>query len=41
MFLKQISDPALAQYSYLIGRQRTGEAIVADKFENAPKSILE
>ena len=30
MFLKQISDPALAQYSYLIGCQRTGEAVVFD-----------
>ena len=30
MFLKQISDPALAQYSYLIGCQRTGEAVVVD-----------
>jgi hydroxyacylglutathione hydrolase len=30
MFLKQISDPALAQYSYLIGCQKTGEAVVVD-----------
>jgi hydroxyacylglutathione hydrolase len=30
MFLKQISDPALAQYSYLIGCQRTGEAVIVD-----------
>ena len=30
MFLKQIPDPALAQYSYLIGCQRSGEAIVID-----------
>jgi hydroxyacylglutathione hydrolase len=30
MFLKQISDPALAQYSYLIGCQRTGDAVVVD-----------
>ena len=30
MFLKQIADPALAQYSYLIGCQRTGEAVVVD-----------
>jgi hydroxyacylglutathione hydrolase len=30
MFLKQISDPSLAQYSYLIGCQRTGEAVVVD-----------
>jgi len=30
MFLRQISDPNLAQYSYLIGCQRSGEAIVVD-----------
>ncbi len=30
MFLRQIFDPYLAQYAYLIGCQRTGEAIVID-----------
>ena len=30
MFLRQIPDPNLAQYSYLIGCQRSGEAIVID-----------
>ncbi|MFZ4587768.1 MAG: MBL fold metallo-hydrolase [Terrimicrobiaceae bacterium] len=30
MFLRQISDPNLAQYSYLIGCQRSGEAVVVD-----------
>ncbi|HMO66836.1 MAG TPA: MBL fold metallo-hydrolase, partial [Verrucomicrobiota bacterium] len=30
MFLRQIPDPNLAQYAYLIGCQRTGEAIVID-----------
>jgi hydroxyacylglutathione hydrolase len=30
MFLRQISDPHLAQYSYIIGCQRSGEAIVID-----------
>ena len=30
MFLRQIFDPSLAQYSYLIGCQRTGEALVID-----------
>lgn len=30
MFLRQIFDETLAQYSYLIGCQRTGEAIVID-----------
>ena len=30
MLLRQIFDPHLAQYAYLIGCQRTGEAIVID-----------
>lgn len=30
MFLKQIADPALAQYAYLVGCQRSGEAILID-----------
>ncbi len=30
MFLRQIFDPFLAQYAYLIGCQRTGEALVID-----------
>ena len=30
MFFRQILDPNLAQYAYLIGCQRTGEAIVID-----------
>lgn len=30
MFLRQISDPRLSQYAYVIGCQRTGEAIVID-----------
>jgi hydroxyacylglutathione hydrolase len=30
MFLRQISDPALAQYAYLIGCPRTGEALIID-----------
>ncbi|NQX01206.1 MBL fold metallo-hydrolase [bacterium] len=30
MFLKQITDPSLAQNAYLIGCQRTGEAIIVD-----------
>ena len=30
MLLRQISDPHLSQYGYLIGCQRTGEAIVID-----------
>ena len=30
MFFRQIFDPELAQYAYLIGCQRTGDAIVID-----------
>ena len=30
MLLKQIVDPALSQYAYLVGCQRSGEAIVID-----------
>jgi hydroxyacylglutathione hydrolase len=30
MFLRQITDPALAQNAYLIGCQRSGEAIIVD-----------
>ncbi len=30
MFLRQIFDPYLAQYAYLIGCQRTGEALIID-----------
>ncbi|RYD37760.1 MAG: hypothetical protein EOP86_02655 [Verrucomicrobiaceae bacterium] len=30
MFLRQITDSALAQNAYLIGCQRTGEAIIID-----------
>ena len=30
MFFRQIFDPALAQYAYLIGCQQTGEALVID-----------
>lgn len=30
MFLRQISDPSLAQNAYLIGCQRSGEAVVID-----------
>ena len=30
MFFRQVFDPNLAQYAYLIGCQRTGEAIVVD-----------
>jgi len=30
MFLKQIYDPNLAQYAYLIGCQKTGEALIID-----------
>jgi hydroxyacylglutathione hydrolase len=30
MFLRQVFDPALAQYAYLIGCQRTGQALIID-----------
>lgn len=30
MFLRQVADHSLAQYAYLIGCQRTGEAVVID-----------
>ena len=30
MLFRQIEDPKLAQYAYLIGCQRTGEAVVFD-----------
>ena len=30
MFLRQIFDPSLAQYAYLIGCQQTGEAVIVD-----------
>lgn len=30
MFLRQVFDPFLAQYAYLIGCQRTGEALIID-----------
>ncbi|MEO0559374.1 MAG: MBL fold metallo-hydrolase, partial [Bacteroidota bacterium] len=30
MLLRQIADPSLSQYAYLIGCQRTGEALVVD-----------
>jgi len=30
MFLRQINDPGLAQYAYLVGCPRTGEALVVD-----------
>ena len=30
MFFRQIFDPELAQYAYIVGCQRTGEALVID-----------
>ena len=30
MFLRQVSDPGLAQHAYLIGCPRTGEALIID-----------
>ena len=39
MFLRQIFDPELAQYAYLIGCQRTGEAIVIDPERDVDRYI--
>lgn len=39
MYLKQITDPALAQNAYLIGCQRTGEAIVVDPERDVDRYI--
>lgn len=39
MFLRQITDPALAQNAYLIGCQRTGEALVIDPERDVERYI--
>lgn len=39
MLLRQIEDPKLAQYAYLIGCQRTGEAIVFDPERDADRYV--
>ncbi|MEZ4700214.1 MAG: MBL fold metallo-hydrolase [Rhodothermales bacterium] len=39
MFFRQIFEPNLAQYSYLIGCQRTGEAIVIDPMRDIDRYI--
>lgn len=39
MFLRQIPDHALAQYAYLIGCQRTGEAIIVDPERDVDRYI--
>ena len=40
MFLRQITDPALAQNAYLIGCQRTGEAILIDPERDLDRYFL-
>ncbi len=39
MLLRQISDPKLAQYAYLIGCQRTGEALLIDPERDVDRYI--
>ena len=39
MFLRQFHDPGLAQYAYLIGCQRTGEAIVIDPLRDVDQYL--
>jgi len=39
MFLRQITDPSLAQNAYLIGCQRTGEAIIVDPERDADRYL--
>ncbi len=39
MLLRQIFDPKLAQYSYLIGCQRTGEALIIDPERDVDRYI--
>ncbi|MFQ5607740.1 MAG: rhodanese-like domain-containing protein [Candidatus Zixiibacteriota bacterium] len=41
MFFKQIFEPKLAQYAYLIGCQRTGEAIVIDPMRDIQRYLGE
>lgn len=39
MFFRQIKDPVLAQYAYLIGCQKTGEAIVVDPLRDVDRYV--
>lgn len=39
MFFRQITDPKLAQYAYLIGCQKTGEAIIIDPERDVDRYI--
>ena len=40
MFFKQIKDPGLAQYAYLIGDKETGEAIIFDPQRDIEKYLV-
>jgi len=39
MFLRQLFDPSLAQYSYLVGCQKTGEACIIDPERDARRYL--
>ena len=39
VFFKQIFEPKLAQYAYLIGCQRSGEAIVVDPMRDIQRYV--
>jgi len=41
MLIRQIFDPALAQYTYLVGCQRTGEALVIDPERDIDRFVAE
>ncbi|MCH9025233.1 MAG: MBL fold metallo-hydrolase, partial [candidate division Zixibacteria bacterium] len=40
MFFKQIKDPGLAQYAYLIGDKKAGEAIIFDPQRDIEKYLV-
>jgi len=39
MFFRQITDPKLAQYAYLVGCQATGEAVIIDPLRDIDSTI--
>lgn len=39
MYFRQIKDPSLAQYAYLVGCQRTGEAIIFDPLRDVDRYL--
>ena len=40
MYFRQIEDPFLAQYAYLIGCQQTGEAIIIDPERDIDRYLI-